>query len=59
LREVAWAEDGVLEGVASRDHTWVVGVQWHPEVMAPDDEVQRRLFKAFVEATNRHPARQS
>jgi putative glutamine amidotransferase len=59
LREAAWAEDGVLEGVVSRDHTWVVGVQWHPEVMAPDDEVQRELFNAFVQAIKGHSARQS
>jgi putative glutamine amidotransferase len=58
LQEVAWAEDGVLEGIVSRDHTWVVGVQWHPEVMARDDEVQMELFNAFVEATNAYSARQ-
>jgi putative glutamine amidotransferase len=52
LREVAWAEDGVLEAVVSPDHTWVVGVQWHPEAMASSDETQMRLFDAFVEASN-------
>ena len=50
LDEVAWADDGVLEAVDSHDHSWVVGVQWHPEVMAPEDPVQRRLFEAFVDA---------
>jgi putative glutamine amidotransferase len=50
LEEVAWAEDGVLEAVASRVHSWVVGVQWHPEVMVPEWEEQRRLFEAFVAA---------
>ena len=29
--------------------TWLIGVQWHPE-MAPGDEVQNRLFTAFIEA---------
>lgn len=52
LEEVGWAEDGVLEAVVSRDHTWVVGVQWHPEVMADTDAHQRRLFDLFVEATD-------
>jgi putative glutamine amidotransferase len=51
LAEAGWAEDGVLEAVVSRDHRWVVGVQWHPEVMAPDDETQMRLFESFVAAT--------
>jgi putative glutamine amidotransferase len=51
LQEVAWAEDGVLEGVVSRDHSWVVGVQWHPEAMAPVDDTQRQIFDAFVHAS--------
>jgi putative glutamine amidotransferase len=50
LDEVGWAEDGVLEAVVSRDHSWVVGVQWHPEAMVPMDKVQERLFQAFVDA---------
>jgi putative glutamine amidotransferase len=50
LEEVAWAEDGVLEGVVSRTHPWVVGVQWHPEVMAPDHDHQARLFESFIDA---------
>lgn len=50
LVEAAWAGDGVLEaGVATR-YEWVVGVQWHPEVMAPVDHRQMLLFEAFVAA---------
>jgi len=50
LDEVGWAEDGVLEAVVSRDHNWVVGVQWHPEAMVPRDKMQERLFEGFVAA---------
>ncbi len=57
LEEVAWAPDGVLEGVVSSEHTWVVGVQWHPEVMAEGHAAQRELFEAFVEATEVYPQR--
>jgi putative glutamine amidotransferase len=53
LEEVGWAEDGVLEAVVSRDHSWVVGVQWHPEAMADTDARQRNLFDQFVAATQR------
>lgn len=51
LEEVAWAEDRVLEAVVSREHSWVVGVQWHPEAMADTDPHQRKLFDRFVEAS--------
>ncbi len=54
LEELAWADDGVLEGVVSRDHRWVVGVQWHPEAMAFDDPNQMKLFEAFVAATREY-----
>ena len=54
LEEVAWAEDGILEAVVSTDHSWVVGVQWHPEVMAPVDPAQQNLFKAFVAAAEQY-----
>lgn len=48
LAGAAWAADGVLESVVSRDHSWVVGVQWHPEVMAPVSPRHAMLFEAFV-----------
>ena len=54
LEEIGWAEDGVLEAVVHRDRTWVVGVQWHPEAMAPVDAKELALFEAFVEATRNY-----
>jgi putative glutamine amidotransferase len=45
LREVAWAEDGVVEGLEDPDKPFVVGVLWHPE--AGEDQ---RLFDRLVEA---------
>jgi gamma-glutamyl-gamma-aminobutyrate hydrolase PuuD len=45
LREVAWAEDGIVEAVEDPDKPFVVGVLWHPE--AGEDQ---RLFDRLVEA---------
>ena len=50
LEAVGWAEDGVLEAVVGREHSWVVGVQWHPEAMAPVQPEQKSLFASFVAA---------
>jgi putative glutamine amidotransferase len=47
---VGWAEDGVLEAVVSKENSWVVGVQWHPEAMAPVHDEQLAIFKEFVAA---------
>ena len=54
LEEVAHAPDGVIEGVVAPDHTWVVGVQWHPEAMVPSNARQLEIFRAFVTATDRY-----
>lgn len=50
LVAAAWAEDGVLEAVVATQHRFVVGVQWHPEAMAPYDARQAALFAAFCRA---------
>ncbi|MGH2757481.1 MAG: gamma-glutamyl-gamma-aminobutyrate hydrolase family protein [Actinomycetota bacterium] len=51
LEEIAWAEDDVLEAVVAEDHSWVVGVQWHPEAMAPVDHRELKIFEEFVAAS--------
>lgn len=48
LREVAWADDGTVEGLEDPDKPFVVGVLWHPE--AGEDQ---RLFEQLVEAARR------
>jgi len=48
LREVAWAEDGTVEGLEDPDKPFLVGVLWHPE--AGEDQ---RLFEQLVEAARK------
>ncbi|HEV7535521.1 MAG TPA: gamma-glutamyl-gamma-aminobutyrate hydrolase family protein [Acidimicrobiia bacterium] len=47
LVAVAWAEDGLLEGV-ELDDGWVLGVQWHAEATAAADPTQQAVFDALV-----------
>jgi putative glutamine amidotransferase len=54
LEAVAWANDGVIEGIElTVPDQWVIGVQWHPEDTAGADPVQQRLFDAFVTEVRR------
>lgn len=46
---VARDSDGIVQAIESRDHRFVVGVQWHPEYM-PQHRHQRSLFLSFVRA---------
>ncbi len=47
---VAWADDGVIEGIEHPAKRFAIGVQWHPEEMVGTDPLARRLFQAFVAA---------
>ena len=49
LVPLAYSPDGLVEAVESREHRWVLGVQWHPErpEMHP---ASAPLFAAFVAA---------
>lgn len=49
----ATAADGIVEGLESPDRDFVLGVQWHPENLYSRDEIQRRLFKAFLTAARK------
>lgn len=46
----ATAKDGVIEGIESKVHPFVIAVQFHAEWLWRDYPVFRRIFAAFVEA---------
>lgn len=52
LQPVGRSEDGVVEAVELEDG-WLLGVQWHPEETAEQDQAQQGLFDALVEQTGR------
>ena len=51
LRVAATTDDGLVEAAESEGHTWVLGVQWHPEREEDDMSAfnvdSARLFRAF------------
>lgn len=50
LAETAHAPDGLVEALELPGPVFVVGVQWHPEVLFERDAGTRRLFEAFTRA---------
>lgn len=45
------ASDGIIESIESPQHSFVVGVQWHPEALIEkDDQVSMRLFSTYMKA---------
>ncbi len=49
----ARAADGIVEGVESPDHRFLMGVQWHPELLFNRFDRHKSIFNAFVKAAKR------
>ena len=46
------ANDGVIEAIESKQHPFVLGLQWHPENLAmKNDQSSLKIFQGFIEAT--------
>jgi putative glutamine amidotransferase len=46
----AWAPDGLIEGVEVAGSRFVIGIQYHPEELAPHDRAAMAIFQAFADA---------
>jgi putative glutamine amidotransferase len=50
LKAVAWSPDGLVEGLESTNHFWLVCVQYHPEDLVDAHVPSQRLLEGFVAA---------
>jgi putative glutamine amidotransferase len=55
LVATAWAEDGTIEAIEDPDREFLIGVQWHAELMV-DRPPEAELFRSFVRASARSSA---
>jgi putative glutamine amidotransferase len=51
LEVIGTHHDGTIEAVQHRTARWVVGVQWHPEDTAADDDANQGLFDELIRQT--------
>lgn len=51
LAPTAVAPDGLVEGLESVDGSYLVAVQWHPEVLVDHSLPTQRLFVSFIDAS--------
>lgn len=45
----ALSKDGVIEAIEKEGEDFVIGVQWHPEMMTRDYPIMQKLFQALVD----------
>ena len=50
LIAVGHTRDGIVEAIETKDHSFYIGVQWHPERMLNKDINALKLFQAFIRA---------
>lgn len=46
---VATSEDGIIEAIFKKEGSWMLGIQWHPEMMAAADEKMKAIFQLFID----------
>ncbi len=51
LEPIAHSRDNIIEAVQSIDDNFIIGVQWHPEMMFDHDDKMLDIFKLFVKKT--------
>lgn len=49
VEEAAVTEDGIIESIYLNNKKFVLGVQWHPELLYKDFQDQSLIFKAFID----------
>lgn len=50
LVPMAEAEDGIIEALYHTEKKFVMGVQWHPELLGMGNLASEQIFRAFVQA---------
>ncbi|GBF10060.1 gamma-glutamyl-gamma-aminobutyrate hydrolase family protein [Tepidibacillus sp. HK-1] len=49
FRKVAESDDGIIEAFESTEHTFVMGVQFHPEMMWHQDQTMAKIGQYFID----------
>ena len=47
----------IIEAIEMPDYNFVLGVEWHPEFLATEDDLL--IIKAFIRAANNHDRRKN
>jgi putative glutamine amidotransferase len=45
----AKTKDGMIEGIEKNDGHFMLGVQWHPEMMIASDTNMQKIFNYFIQ----------
>lgn len=49
---IAKSEDEIIEGIVYQGSQWILGVQWHPEMLYKKYEIHGKLFEKFIQVVS-------
>lgn len=49
----AYSFDNLIEAIEMPSKRFIMGIQWHVEAMVPYDEINKKIFTAFIEAAKK------
>ena len=50
LKVMALADDGIIEAVYYDGENYILGYQWHPELLSDTNSDNKLLFSSFINA---------
>lgn len=53
FKVVAYSKDGIIEAIEMKNTEFVLGVEWHPELMIENDEKMMNLFYKFIQVCSK------
>lgn len=53
FKVTATSKDGVIEAIEMEQASFVVGVQWHPEMMAKNSQIMLNIFKKLIKESKK------
>jgi len=56
---IACSSDQVIEGIEYNGHQWILGVQWHPEMLYKKYKIHQNLFEKFIEVVSQNSHKKS
>jgi putative glutamine amidotransferase len=48
FNNIAFSEDGFIEGIEMSDKKFIIGIQWHPEISYKFDENSKKIINYFI-----------
>lgn len=54
LEITAWSSDGAIEAIEKKNEDFVIGLQWHPEIMSKNNTKMQNIFNELIKHSSKN-----